>query len=92
MMCRKMFVLQRRHGGEQIIRRVAIWGVPMRLFDMRLLNIQLGLAVVLAAVITLAVRTTVFGDDCNLFVVGVTFLLAFGVCHGGMWLIGRSHT
>ena len=58
----------------------------MRLFDMRLLNKQSGLAVVLAIVITLAVRLAVFGDDCNLFVVGVTFLLAFGLCRGGMWL------
>lgn len=32
------------------------------------------MAVVLAIIITVAIRLTFFGDDCNLFVVGMTFL------------------
>lgn len=36
----------------------------------------------MAGVITVIVRFTVFTDDCNLFVVGVTFLLSAIVCYG----------
>lgn len=44
---------------------------------MKLLNSKYSVAVVMALVITFAVRLTVFGDDCNLLVVGVTFFAAF---------------
>lgn len=47
------------------------------------------IAVALATVVTLIVRLTVFEDDCNLFVVGMTFLLALGLCFGVVWLVGR---
>lgn len=56
---------------------------------MKLLNSKYSVAVFLAVVITLAVRLAVFGDDCNLLVVGMTFLLALGLCYCGVWLIGR---
>lgn len=45
------------------------------------------MAVVLAIVITLAVRLTVFGDDCNMLVVGMTFLAAFVVVYILMQII-----
>lgn len=65
----------------------AIWIEFLRLFDMRCLNSKSSMAVVLAIVITLAVRLTVFDDDCNLLVVGMTFLAAFAVVYILMWII-----
>ncbi len=35
------------------------------------------MAAVVALIITLIIRVTVFNDDCNLFVVSMTFLIFF---------------
>lgn len=47
----------------------------MRFFDFPI-------AAVAAAVITIIIRFTVFTDDCNLFVVGITFLFTLIICYG----------
>lgn len=43
--------------------------------------LNLWIAAVMAGVITVIVRFAVFTDDCNLFVVGVTFLLSLIICY-----------
>lgn len=39
------------------------------------------MAVAIAAIVTVIVRLTVFGDDCNLLVVWMTFIVAFVVVY-----------
>lgn len=51
------------------------------------MELQLWLAAAMAAIVTVTVRLTVFGPDCNLLVVGVTFLSAFGVIYLVMKII-----
>ncbi len=46
------------------------------------------LAGIMAAIVTLTIRLTVYGD-CNLLVVAMTFLLAFIVAYGAVWTIRR---
>ncbi len=40
-------------------------------------NVDVPGAMVVAAIITLLIRLTLFGDDCNLLVVLITFVVSF---------------
>lgn len=42
--------------------------------------------IVVAAVITVIIRFTVFGDDCNLVVVGMTFVILLALIYGAVIL------
>lgn len=42
--------------------------------------------IVVAAVITVIIRFTVFGDDCNLLVVGMTFVILLALIYGAVIL------
>lgn len=42
--------------------------------------------VVVAAIITVIIRFTVLGDDCNLLVVGMTFVVILALIYGTMLL------
>lgn len=52
-------------------------------------NIYFWIAVAAAILITLTMRFTVYGDDCNLFVVGMTFLFFFIAIYGAIILVDR---
>lgn len=62
-----------RKNTEQVLWMVM--GMPARV------------AAAVAVIVTLTVRLTVFGPDCNLLVVGVTFLSSFGVIYLVMKII-----
>lgn len=46
-------------------------------------------AIVVAFIITLIIRFSVYGDDCNLFISGVTFLFFFTVGYSAIIIVHR---
>lgn len=46
-------------------------------------------AAAVAIAITLIIRFTVFNEDCNLFIVGITFLACFGATYVAGMILRR---
>lgn len=47
------------------------------------------LAVIVAVIISAIVRVTIFTDDCNLVVMGITFLAALAAAYAVIRIAGR---
>ena len=49
-------------------------------------------AALAAAIITLVIRLMVYGNDCNLMVVGMTFIFFFAVIGGSLAIVRKIIT